>query len=400
MGRYLLRLLLATLALLAGIAFFNWFINPYGYFDAPRIEGVNTQALGFNHRLRLAKALAVEKIKPATVILGNSRAEAGYDPEHPGFTERPVYNLAMGGAGLGEMRRYLQEAIAVGNIRHIIIALDFTMFDPGLWSQGERATSVLLTDYDGRPSEPIRRWRRLAGTLLHADSLADSWWSLTHQKRLVAIYLPSGIRDDAADLDQVRREGGVHKASLNVESTFLSTTLLNVDGPEFHRTYQANLEWLLALARRAHRENVRLTLLINPIHARQTYLFEVTGLWAAYEKWKRDLTELTNEGAELWDFSGITDCTAEALPRTDDPAGTMRWYRESSHFRSNLGNEVLKRILQAQNGVACRDFGQRLGIATLASTLATQRGALLRWTERNPEDREEIRRLATAFHRP
>src|ERR1019366_2044658 len=81
-----LRLLAAfTAGLTIALAGFNAFIDPYGYFAGPKISGINELALGFNHRLPLAKSLAVTRLRPASVILGNSRAETSYDPPHPGF---------------------------------------------------------------------------------------------------------------------------------------------------------------------------------------------------------------------------------------------------------------------------------------------------------------------------
>ena len=91
MSRYL-RLLAVFVALLcAALAGFNAFIDPYGYFNPPNLSGVNELPLGFNHRPLLAKSLAVSELRPATIILGNSRAEAAYDPQHPAITLQPAH---------------------------------------------------------------------------------------------------------------------------------------------------------------------------------------------------------------------------------------------------------------------------------------------------------------------
>lgn len=399
MGRHLLRLLVCVLALLGGIGLFNWFINPYGYFNPPRISGINEKTLGFNHRLRLAKALAIDKIRPATVIIGNSRAEAGYDPEHPGFKERPVYNLAMGGAGLGEVNRYVREALAMGRVRHVVIALDITMFDTGLWNQADRADSVLLSNVEGHPGRVVKAWRRMASVLLAGDTFSDSWWSITHQRRPVALYLPSGRRDDAADLDQVRREGGHRQASLNTEATFLASTLRDVGSDAFQRSYQGAFGQLRTIAILARERHIRLTLIINPIHARHTYLVETAGLWPTYEQWKQDLVGLTVEGAELWDFSAASPCTTEPVPPLGDSAIGMRWYRETAHFRRNLGDEVLNIVLLGRFSEVCGEFGQRLSDTRLREILHGQRQALAAWMTNHPQDVAEIDAQARRFGR-
>jgi len=399
MGHYLFRLLACIIALLAGIALFNWFINPYGYFNAPRLKGINEKTLGFNHRLRLAKALAIDKIRPATVIVGNSRAEAGYDPEHSGFTAPPVYNLAMGGGGMDETRRYLLEALALGEVRHIVIALDFTMFDATSWNQGNPYQANLLSDETGTIGSPTWGWHRLGRTILSGDALSDSWWSLMHQSKPVAVYLPSGLRDDESDLAQVAREGGSRSSSKRVEASFLASTLKNTETEIFRRGYRNTFTQLGMIAALTADRDIRLTLLINPIHARHSYLFESAGLWPTYEQWKRDVVALTLKGAELLDFSAVSPCTAEPLPAAGDTTTAMRWYREIAHFRRALGNEVLDRALLGRKSIPCGDFGQRLDAFSIETALKSQRQALVAWMATHGDDVADIDARARQFGR-
>ena len=398
-----LRLLAAFAAILtAALAGFNAFINPYGHFDFPKVSGVNQSALGFNHRLQLAKALAVSRIRPASIILGNSRAEAGYDPQHPGFAERPAYNLAVGGSGLGPVRRLFLEALAAGGLRHAVLALDLTMFEPAAQEAGLDA--VLLTDASGNLAAGGRQWRRLAFILLSGTATSDSWWSLTHQGKAVAIYQPSGLREEAYDIDQVRREGGARRASLRVESSFLTGTLRDVASADFRASYAATLAQLQEIIALAAERNVRLTLIINPIHARQSYVLEAAGLWSVYEMWKRDITNTAARSSRrdliaLWDFSGISPCTAEPMPADADIASNMRWYRESSHFRRVLGDRVFDRVFARADDGACPGLGLQLSPATLDATLAEQRAALAHWKTSHPADVAEIDELARRYGR-
>ena len=397
MNAYLRLLALFLAVLAAALAGFNFLLDPYGYFGAPRIAGVNERALGFNHRLLLAKALAVSRMRPASIVLGNSRAEAGYDPQHPGITERPAYNLAIGGSGLGQIRRYFLEALNAGGLRHVILALDYTMFDGAPVAQDASLETLLLTDHAGAPASG-REWRRLAFILLSGTASSDSWWSLTHQRKPVAVYGPTGLRDEAYDIDQVAREGGARRASARVESGFLAAMAQDAAG-EGYRTTLGELQEIIALS--AARD-MRLTLIVNPIHARQTYLIASAGRWPQYENWKRDLIAARQrsprpERVALWDFSGIGACTGESLPAEANANAAMRWYRESSHFRLALGNRVFDRVFGRPDDGACGEFGQRLEDSTLASTLSAQRAALERWTASHPNDVAEVDRLARQY---
>lgn len=408
MSRYL-RLLAVFVALLcAALAGFNVFIDPYGHFDPPKISGVNELPLGFNHRPLLAKSLAVSELRPATVILGNSRAEAAYDPQHPAIALQPAYNLAIGGAGSSMLRRYFLEALATGGLRQVILALDLTMFDPAANVPDANLDTVLLTDAAGKPAGDARQWRRLAFSLLSGTAGSDSWWSMTHQGKPVAVYSRAGLRDEAYDIAQVTREGGPKQASLRVESSFLAGTLRDVGSEKFRASYAATLAALQEMIDLSARHGIQLKLIINPIHARQNYALAAAGLWPMNENWKRDLVTATQrslrpELVSLWDFSGVSSCTAENLPAVANAAVTMRWYRESSHFRRVLGNRVLDQVFGRTNDDdsdgACPGLGQRLEPATLAAALAAQRAALRDWIETHAADAGEIQDLAKQFGR-
>lgn len=407
MSRYLGLLTVFVAFLCAALAGFNAFIDPYGHFDLPKYSGVNELPLGFNHRPLLAKSLAVSALRPATIILGNSRAEAAYDPEHPAITQHPAYNLAIGGAGLTMLHRYFLEDLATGGLRQVILALDLTMFEPAANAPDASLDAVLLTDGAGK-ADGARQWQRLAFILLSGTTSSDSWWSYTHQGKPVAIYDRSGLREEAYDIAQVAREGGPRQASLRVESSFLASTLRDVESASFRASYGATLAALQEIIDLSAKHGVQLKLVINPIHARQSYALDAAGLWPLYETWKRDLVSAAQrsprpELVSLWDFSGVSPCTGEAMPTSANAASTMRWYRESSHFRRVLGDRVLDRMfgrtIDNDGDGACPGLGQRLEPATLADALAAQRASLRLWAETHAADASEIEALAKKFGR-
>ena len=400
MSGYLRSMILSVIALLLLLAGINLFVNPYGYFDTPKIAGINELALGFNHRLPLAKALAVDHLRPASIVIGNSRAETGYDPEHPALGGRPSYNLAFGGANIQTVRRYVLEALAAGRLRHVVLVLDFSMFDPSVWKE-ETSSEVLLTDGAGHRRGAWHEIKRFATILLSGTALSDSWWSLAHQRKPVARYLPSGLRDDAADLDQVMREGGHHDAAVRAESSFLAAALRDLDSPQGRASYRRALAELRDIVAVADAHGIRLTLVFNPVHARQNYLFEAAGLWPAYEQWKADMLAEAGRGKAnvLWDFSGVSSCTAESLPSKGDTSTRMRWYRETSHFRPALGNKVLDRIGGLGADAECQEFGEVLVAETLPRSLAAQRKRLVEWIAGHSQDVAEIDALARLYGR-
>ncbi len=370
---YIRLLALFTAALAFILAVFNFIVDPYGHFDVPRIPGINELTLGFNHRPLLGKSLAVSRIRPASIILGNSRAESAYDPGHWGFAE-PAYNLSTGGADLGQVRRYFLEALATGRVRQVLLATDLTMFE----------------------SLPEAQ-QGLAFILLSGTTSSDSWWSLRHQRDPVAIYLRSGVREESYDEAQVERQGGHRSASLDTESVFLATALRDVDSPGFRERHEAMLAQFREIVAVSAQHGIRLDIVINPIHARYSYVYAAAGLWPVYEKWKSDLAAVVARSPRtvaLWDFSGVSECTAEPMPAEGDAATKMRWYRESGHFRPRLGKLVLDRVFGHGSEDPCPGLERPLETAALEGTLAGQRAALKRWVASHAGDVAEIDALA------
>lgn len=89
----------------------NYWVDPYGLYW-PYSEGdwkPNGAAQG-----ELVKPYLVLKHSPRTLILGNSRAEVGFDPEDAAWSEsaQPVYNLALPGTGTRVARRLFEHVLA------------------------------------------------------------------------------------------------------------------------------------------------------------------------------------------------------------------------------------------------------------------------------------------------
>ena len=76
-----------------------------------------------------AKALAILKIRPKTIILGSSRTESGVDPNHALWDLQPVFNAAFGGADIYDSFYFLKHANSTGELKKAVIMVDFFMFN-------------------------------------------------------------------------------------------------------------------------------------------------------------------------------------------------------------------------------------------------------------------------------
>jgi hypothetical protein len=105
-------------------------------------------------------------------------------------------------------------------------------------------------------------------------------------------------------------------------------------------------------------------------------MFGAAGLWPAFEDWKRRLTEIAAGGGEtvaLWDFSGFSEYSTEMIPGPGDRQTEVRWYWEAGHFKKELGDVVLDRVLLSEGTVGPDGFGVRLTPANIDAHLGRVR---------------------------
>ena len=121
MASYLRLWSFALLATLAAALALNYWVDPYGlyrtYRDGEWKPHAATQGA-------LIKPYQVLMAQPRTLVLGNSRAEIGFDPDDMAWPQafRPVYNLALPGSGTRTASRLLDHVLAA-NSPQLVLSL-------------------------------------------------------------------------------------------------------------------------------------------------------------------------------------------------------------------------------------------------------------------------------------
>ncbi len=93
------RYLKIFIGLIIGVYVFvgavNLFVDPYGIYGSPTLQGINALKVDVDQQARMLKAFQVRARKPHGLIAGSSRAQLGIPADHPAWPERarPVYNL-------------------------------------------------------------------------------------------------------------------------------------------------------------------------------------------------------------------------------------------------------------------------------------------------------------------
>ncbi len=397
-ARYLWAWVMSTLALLVAVVAVNLVVDPYGLFRVVDVPGLNRIKSQAGERAALFKRTGVERMRPAGLVLGNSRAEIGFDPESPAWPEsaRPVFNLALPGAGIAAVADELAEALRSASPRLVVVGLDFLDFrvDP---SSDESFTA------QPADSDPFRGLRDRATALLTLNALADSLATIRAQHQPYATSLTDTGFNPKRDYIGVSRREGYYAMFRQRDQ---ENARAYVRGPK--SVFQAGkrpapafdaVDNIIALARA---RGVALRLVLYPYHVHTLMLFQLTGLWPAYEDWKRELVGRVDAArgtmdVELWDFTGFSPYTAEQVPRPGDTRTELQWYWEAGHFKKSLGDLLLANVFDAQN--SNEPWGHRLAARNLGEILREQRAARDEYRRARPDDVTDLEALVAAASR-
>ena len=84
-------------------------------------------------------------------------------------------------------------------------------------------------------------------------------------------------------------------------------------------------------------------------------MWDELGLTPPFLQWKVELVRLVDRVKQrhpkaqvrLWDFSGFHSYACEPIPPKADLTSETKWYWESGHFKKELGNLILDKIISS-----------------------------------------------------
>lgn len=391
MKRYLALTAFSFLFCLVAVAGFTRLVDPYGYWGGPEIAGVNVYKPAAGRHLEAVKLRQVERVRPATILAGNSRVGAGFDPESAAWPAeaRPVYNLGLPGVGTAELVDILLEAIERHKPQSVVFAVDFVDFP--LSQEQWRSWNAAAP-----PAPAPSPLRERVEILLSLDALEDSAAALLEQHKANPAHTTRAGFDSLAFYnDSVAAEGHAalfeQRHTENVARYRASAKAVRWPGPGGSPHWAA----LERLAEECRRRGIALTLVTYPYHADILLAFQQTGLWPAFEDWHRGLAAFSaRTGTPVWDFSRISEETAEPVPAPGDTRTRMRWYWEAGHFKATLG----ERIAADLTGKAPA-LGAPLALAGLDPALAAKRRAVADYALRREGKGAAPERVETASAR-
>jgi len=412
-SKFLLGFAVSALCFSAAIVGANVIIDPFMFWNVVTIPGVNSQRPEFASLTRMAKAQAMCRLQPSSVIMGSSRAEVGVDPHYPAWRQFPgkTYNLALSGVGLKEMELMLRHArYASPHLRHVVMALDFLMFNAN--------REAVLFGTEVLDFDPNRLLRSPSDSCLRTylyDANKLVWIKgVPFDLATVRKQVPDWRNSDPSWHDvlywlSLSDRGGFRGSNYDVlnpvaQRNGFRTLFDGAGGFAGQEAYYVSRVWrpppdqrfcftrpgqpgtiavFRDIVKFGRESGIDIRFVINPIHARMLIALQEAGLWPQYEDWKRDLVDvLTAEAKQdhakpfpLWDFSGFNSITTEPIPFFGDKQHMMRWWWEPSHYQEATGHLMLDRVLDYKPDLANvpPDFGVLLSPSNIDSWLAETR---------------------------
>lgn len=315
--------LAAAALIFALVAVFNYLVDPYRIYDTDIFKNKPREDL----QSRFMKVVKIQKIRPASIFLGNSRPQTALNPAHRYFTQ-PAFNAAVSGSNLNEAKAYLKWAIKQGNLKQALLVFD----DKTMLGGGSKADD--FEEYFKNPST--------YKILFSSQTLRDSVATVLKYGK-TPLFEPDGRRTEASLLEEVRRNGGYYEYSVKeIESGYMAE---RKRGEVSRLPYENFIEILTD----AHENNVTLDIAISPLHARLLEAMDYrVGLDAAWYEWKKQITAVNEEVAKrlgkkpfrIVDFGVYNEITTQELPKNADQVSPYYW--EASHYNARLGDMMLE----------------------------------------------------------
>jgi hypothetical protein len=386
MARYLAIWAASLLLMLSAIVALCVVVDPYRVFGTPGIAGLTLQKPAAVRWSRLSKAYMVQRVHPATLILGSSSADVGFNPDSTAWPAafRPVFNLAIDGGLPDTSLHYLRHALVSNNPTHVVIEVNFIEsmvlpsgpMDEAAHTQFDFAPRMrVLANGTPNPGYARAHFADIVFATLSATSLSDSVDTILHQNNASEVYETEAGWNDGGALRRWAANDGFYQLMMNKDRAKI---------PQYaawRRNKVLQIEPVLDMVRVARAHGAVVTLIIPPNYVDEMEALRQVGIDADYDAWKTALVAgaaaaAPDGGAVIWDFSGYTPYTTEALPPPGDVTHRLQFVWESVHFQSGLGDLMIARMTGAAEPA---NFGVRLTVGNVQGRIQAYHAAQASW---------------------
>lgn len=336
---------------LVSVVGFNYFVDPYliHQWDSPLIQRLHPAAReGLNP---WGKTYAIAAYKPSVIYLGSSRTEVGLPTSFPVFSGKRVFNGAVPGATITDAIMMGKHASQVSQLDTIVWGIDYQTFSDTIGNtEFDRDLVSDLGNYF--IYRVILDVKRAVAMDMTRDSIKTLLGMVDSECRSSLAF--NGQRDYAC-VERVLEKRGIKRAV--EEDTKIFAEAMPSTEKALHK-FNLFIRELCA-------HKIRIRLYINPTHALTMSALYWNNKWDSMESWLQQLTGVIDiakhAGCDihLFDFSGFNSITTELIPQVSGKS-KMENYVETSHYRDNVGEMILKKMFASDISSVPNDFGVEL----------------------------------------
>lgn len=366
-----------TLTPLLATGLLNLLVDPYGIIKSPMIVGLNVLKPAQDNQTRLLKSAEIIQFKPQRLILGSSTVILGLDPKNDNLQvdeNLAFYNAGLTGAYISEVRKYLEHALLnQSQIDQVILGLDFFMFN-------KTKQGLVNDEQDLLNKTQIPLWKKLE-TLFSINTLEKSIETVeTNLKTPESTpYYSLGMRNEI-NLEQLTKTTDTAKIFQTQIQKYLSGFYKN------YQLSQEDLAQLKSIVDLCREKQIKLTVLISPVHVSQMEAIRQAGLWDEFEQWKEAVSQIT----PVWDFSDYNSITEEPFQQN------MKYFHDSVHYSQETGDLILERIFSNSTKPTISNFGfLLLPNQNHQEYFKSIRERQNQWVYLNPKLVEMVKKIAT-----
>ncbi|WP_078431931.1 hypothetical protein [Metabacillus halosaccharovorans] len=377
--KWYLKFLTYIIASFLIILSINLLVDPYNVYKTPTIKGFNDNKIETKEYLMKAREIAI--YKPDTIFLGSSRTRVGLDPDYyKKITSDSAYNSGLSSSNIYIQLKYLEYALQNNkSLKRVILGIDFEAFN----------SDINISPYykEDRLNSPRIIKNDLIDTLFTKQAFEDSIKVLIDNSLNKSYFIQDKYLDNGSHNEDILFTIS-QKSFLLGKNRFYENLKEQIDIKSISSEYQLSkvkLNNLRNIVEFCKKNNIELLIFIQPVHSitLEGYVNVGSGSEDKYEQWKKEVVNIT----PIWDFSGFNRITTTS---TDN----FNYYIDASHYRKNVGNFILDRLLgNPSDKDIPGDFGVYLTKENIVENILENRQNKEEWEGDNPQIVNKVRSL-------